>query len=129
VTIATTDNLNLVAGSIKLQGNLQLSNVNVLTANIQNLSASNVNISTVTAPAATFTTLNTTTLNTNTLIANSTLTSSLSVQSGIPYPFALTQISYSNVEVLSNALINPVTSTLMNYTFMNITSPKSCLYI
>jgi len=42
VTIATTDNLNINAGSIKLNGALQLSNINVTKATIQNLTATNI---------------------------------------------------------------------------------------
>jgi len=47
VSITTTDNLNLNAGSIKLNGALQLSNVNVTKAKIQNASISTLTASNI----------------------------------------------------------------------------------
>jgi hypothetical protein len=122
----TISTLNLGANSVV---------ANYITAN------TNLTAPTITVPTGNFTTLNTQDINnTNTitsynvnvsnaatngyLYADSAYTSTFGIRSGLAFPYTLSQITYSNVEVLSNVLNVPTTKALTHNEQMYITSPN-----
>ena len=120
VTIATTDNLNLIAGSIKLQGNLQLSNVNILKGNFQNLTASNIIASTLTATNTQFQSLSTIYESVTNLYAGYINTSSINISTQQSTPMILG--IYNNVYNVTSYTSPPPQQLITSETDMTITS-------
>ena len=120
VSITTTDNLNLNAGSIKLNGALQLSNVNVINAKIQNAS-----ISTLTASNIQFQNLSSINHQTNNesvtnLYAGYINTSSINITTQEITPFILG--NYSNTYNVTTYYTPPPNQIITHENDMTVTS-------
>ena len=112
---------NVVANYITANVNLTAPTITVPTGNFTNLNTQNIN------NTNTITSLNVNVSNAATngyLYADSAYTSTFGIQSGLAFPYTLSQITYSNVEVLSNVLNVPTTKALTHNENMYITSPN-----
>lgn len=118
VTLSATDNLNINAGSIKFNGSLQLSNVNVTKGFFSTINATNLNTTNLIASTVQFQSVSTVNESITNLYAINTTTSSINIQTGLS---TFINASFSNNFVLGtytnppNVNVNLLNSQLQTF--------------
>jgi hypothetical protein len=126
VTLSATDNLNINAGSIKFNGSLQLSNVNVTKGFFSTINATNVNTNNLIASTVQFQSVSTFNESITNLYAINTTTSSINIQTGLS---TFINASFSNNFVLGSYTNPPnVNVNLLNSQLQTFSSNPTFTY-
>ena len=120
VSLYTTDNLNLIAGSIKLQGSVQFSNINATKGFFSTLNTTSLTATNITGTNITGTNLQFQSLSTTNLYAGYITTSSININTQQSTPMILG--TYSNVYNVASYTSPPPQQLITTETDMVITS-------